>query len=331
MAVPVIAEPASTQTVAHTLSLVGSLEANEVVEIKSEIDGAIEAIRFEEGQPVNKGQLLIQIDGSKLRAMLAQAQANLSLAETTRERYKGLIEAGGVSRQEFDEAMSKYESSRAAVALVQEQLRDASIEAPFDGIVGARQLSVGQFVTPGTALTWLIDPDPIKVEFRVPERYVGQVKADQLVEVRVDPFPDASFRGKVYFVDPQIDPGTRTALVKAIVPNPDGQLRRGMFASVALTVGQHDGAVVIAETAIVHNDQSTSVYVIENGQAQPRPVQLGARLPGHVEVVEGLAPGEMVVTEGIQKLRPGAQVAVHPPESDPTTPKTPAPTPPSAR
>jgi membrane fusion protein (multidrug efflux system) len=223
--------------------------------------------------------------------------------------------------------MSTYAINRAALALVQEQLDDASIEAPFDGIVGARHVSMGQFVTPGTALTWLIDPDPMKVEFRVPERYIGQVQPRQEITVRVDSYPDQTFRGEVYFIAPEIDPDTRTGLVKAIIPNREAQLRRGMFANVSIGVGQRDDAVVIPETAVVHSDQSTTVYVVENDQAQPRPVRLGARLPGHVEVIEGIAPHELVVIEGIQKLRPGAQVVVRSPESSAATTKPPAPAP----
>jgi membrane fusion protein (multidrug efflux system) len=317
MAVPVVAVKAASQPVAQTLSVVGSLEANEAVEVRAEIDGTIQAITFEEGQPVAKGQPLVQIDTSKLEASLAQAAANLTLAEATRRRYEGLIEAGAVSRQEFDQALATFSANEAAVALIREQLQDANIVAPFEGVIGGRQVSAGQYVTAGTPLTWLIDGDPMKVSFRVPERSLGQIAIDQEAQVSVDAYPKDVFAARVYFVDPVVDAATRTALIKALVPNPDGRLRPGMFADVTLTLDVRPDAVVIPETAVIHDDQRTSVFVVEQDQAQPRAVRLGRRLPGQVEILEGLAAGEVVVIEGIQKLGPGSKVMIRAPEAAP--------------
>jgi membrane fusion protein (multidrug efflux system) len=323
MAVPVVATEAVERSVAETIALVGNMEANEVVEVKTEVDGTIEAITFEEGQPVEASTPLIQIDATRLKAALAQAEANLTLAEATRRRYEGLVEAGAVARQELDQALATFEANQAAAEAAREQLEDATVVAPFQGMVSARRVSLGQYVAVGETITWLIDGDPMKVEFRVPERYLGRVAVDQEVQLRVDAYPDEQFGGRVYFIDPQIDEATRTALIKAMVPNDDGRLRRGMFTEVTLTIGTRPNAVVIPETAVIHDADRTIVFVIEQEQAQPRPVRLGQRLPGEVEVVEGVAAGEVVVTEGTQKLRPGAKVVARRPGSDITSAEVP--------
>ena len=167
-------------------------------------------------------------------------------------------------------------------------MRDATVRAPFDGIIGARLVSPGQYVTRGTPLAWVVDLDPMKAEFQVPERYLKELRPGQPAEVRVDAYPDERFTGEVTFVDPQIDETTRTVLVKAALPNPDDKLRRGMFANLHVILRVRERAVVIPETALLLQGDATSVYVIEQDKAQPRPVTTGTRLPGLVEITQGL-------------------------------------------
>ena len=311
MAVPVVGVKALTQSVAQTLSLVGSMEANEVVEIKSEIDGTVEDIQFEEGQAVTAGQPLVQIDAHKLRATLAKAEADLTLAQATRQRYEQLVQAGAVSRQELDQVVATFGANKATVDLMKEELREASIDAPFEGVIGARLISVGQFVSRGASLTWLIDPDPMKAEFHVPERYIGQIRVDQPIQLATAAYPDQRFEGRIYFIDPQVDEATRTVLVKARLPNTDGRLRRGMFVDLKLTVGAREQAIVVPETALIFQGDLVSVYVVDQAQTvQPRQVTVGERMPGMVEITSGVAAGDVVIIEGTQKLRPGAKAAV---------------------
>lgn len=308
MTVQVVAFKSVRQPVSEKISLVGNLAANESVEIKSEIDGRVEEIGFEEGQKVKKDQVLFKINEQKLQASLAQAQANLTLAETTARRYQALIESQAISRQEFDQATAALDANKAELELIKAQREDATILAPFDGVMGQRLVSVGQFISKGTSLSFLISQDPVKAEFKVPERYLSQVKEGQAIDIRVAAYPDDVFSGEVYFIDPKIDESTRTALLKARVPNPEGKLRPGMFSNLDLIVATRR-AIVIPETALIIKGDAISVFVVdEKNTAHLRPVKAGLRLAGMVEIAEGLNEGEIVVTEGFQKLMEGAGV-----------------------
>lgn len=310
-AVQVVGYRSRISPLAQTLSLVGTLAANEAVEITSEIDGIAEKILFDEGESVKAGQILIEIDSGKLKASLDKAQADLQLAEATRQRFEGLGTSGAVSRQEVDRSVAEFEAAKAAVALAEEQLKEASISAPFDGVMGARYVSPGQFVVRGQPLSSLISQDPMKAEVRVPERFLSQLAAGQTVQVRVAAYPEETFTGEVYFIDPQIDEETRTALVKAKVPNGAGKLKRGMFATLELIVTVRENAIVVPETALLWNGDVASLFVVgEAGEVELRQVRPGIRQAGIVEIIEGLSEGETVVVEGTQKLGPGSFVQV---------------------
>jgi membrane fusion protein, multidrug efflux system len=315
--VNVVAVAAKEQPIQEKISLVGTMAANESVEIKSEIDGAVEEINFDEGHRVKKGQLLISVDKSKLEASLAQAEANLKMAETTSKRYETLIETRAVSTQEFDQTQADLAGNKATVDLMKAQLNDAAIEAPFDGVMGARQVSLGQFIAKGASISFLINDNPMKAEFRVPERYLSRVKEKQAIELAIAAYPNEKFKGEVYFIDPQIDEMTRTALIKARVPNPDGKLRRGMFANLELIVNVREKAVVIPEIALIPQGEKTSVFVIDaESQAQPRPVKIGIRQAGNAEIIDGLKAGEKVIIEGFQKVGPGSKVVPKEPQAE---------------
>jgi membrane fusion protein (multidrug efflux system) len=319
MVVNVVVFASRQQAVQERVPLVGTLEANEAVALMSELDGTVETVRFEEGQPVAAEDVLLEFDRGKLRASLAAAVAELQAAEARLARYQHLVDSGAVSRQELDDAAAARERLSAAADLAQEHLRDAVVRAPFDGAIGERLVSPGQFVTRGEPLAWVVDLDPIKAEFRVPERYLGRLKPGQSVDVRVAAY-DKRFTGEVTFVDPQVDEATRTVLVKAAIPNPDGALRRGMFANLDLILQVRPRAVVIPESALLLRGETASVFVVEEDVAQPREVTAGLRLPGFVEIASGLKPGELVVVEGTQKLRPGASVKTRVAEEPPAPP-----------
>lgn len=311
MSVNVVGYKAVLQPISEKISLVGNLEAQDVVEIKSEIDGTVEEIKFEEGQKVKKGDLLISIDRKKLEATLAQAEANLKMAEQTQQRYDSLVQTGAVSRQELEQAAAALEVSRAAVKLNKAQMHESGISAPFDGVMGERLISEGQFITKGTSLSFLISQDPMKAGFHVPERYLSRIQEGQEVEISVAPYPEEIFKGKVYFIDPKIDEMTRTALVKAKLSNLEGKLRHGMFANLQLTVHERPEALVIPETALILKGDDVQIYTVSEDQtAAIQPVKIGIRIPGFVEVTEGLAAGKTVVIEGFQKLAPGVKVVV---------------------
>lgn len=309
--VKVVGFKAEARDLSETISLVGTLQANEVVEIKSEISGTIEGVYFTEGDAVKQGDLLIEIDKKKIQAGYVQAEADLKLAQTTVDRYKALIESKAVSQQEYDQATAAFESAKASLDLVNEQLKDAAITAPFDGVMGQRLVSVGQFISQGASLSYLVSQNPIKAEFHVPERFLGEVEKGQKISMKVAAYKEEVFSGELYFIDPQIDALTRTALLKAYVPNDDGRLRSGMFANLDLIVNVKTGAIVIPETALITKGDTVLVYKVKDDQTvEQQAVTPGVRKEGVVEITSGLAPGDVVVTEGHQKLGPGATVEV---------------------
>lgn len=309
LAVQVVAVPARQQAVSETVSLVGSVVPNEAIEVQAEADGLVKEITFAEGQRVEKGALLVALEETKLAAQLAESEANLQLARTSFERVKELLRGKLISQQEYDQASGTYSANEAGVNLKRRLLKDARVTAPFSGITGARKVSPGQVVSKSTSLTMLVDLDTVKVEVGIPERYLGQVSVGQTLEFKVAAYPKDTFKGEVYFISPQLDAGTRTALVKARIANPDAKLKGGMFASLELRLQLRESALVIPEPAIVNNGDATMVFALTaSNTAQMKPVKIGLRLAGKAEVLSGLTVGEMVVVEGVQKLRPGATV-----------------------
>lgn len=314
----VVVVPVARDRVEEALSLVGSMTANEQVELISETDGKVVEINFDEGQPVEKGQLLVRLDDTKLAASLAEAEANYALSENNLERARDLLKEQLISSSEFDQTSAAFAANDAAVNLRKRQLADTKITAPFGGVVGARMISPGQVVTRSTTLTWLVDLDPLKVEINVPERFLRQVLPGQEIELKVTAFPDEAFTGKVFFVSPYVDPGSRTALIKAEVANPDHQLKPGMFAGLDLTLQVRTNAIVIPEVAInqvLEGGRATVMIVNAENQAEIRSVRVGLRTAGRVEIIEGLEVGEKVIVEGLQKIGPGMPVVLAPESS----------------
>ncbi|MCA9405951.1 MAG: efflux RND transporter periplasmic adaptor subunit [Candidatus Omnitrophica bacterium] len=311
MSTNVVGFKTEARDVEDKISVVGTLEANESIDIITEVNGTIERILCEEGQAVRKGDVLFEIDRNKLQTAYDQAVADLKLAETTAQRYENLVKSKAVSQQEYDQTVATLESARAAKIFAQEQLNDATIKAPFDGVMGERLVSEGQFTTQGKLLSFLFNQNPMKIKFNVPERYLNDVKVGQLITMNFAAFKDREFQGKVYFVDRKVSEKTRTILVKAYVDNPDGILLEGMFANVDLVFDVKKGALVIPETALIIKGDEVLVYVVGEDQAvQIRPVKVGKRFDGMVVIDEGLSVEETVVTEGYQKIGPGSPVNV---------------------
>ena len=312
----VIAVEARRQSVAEALSLVGTLAANEWVEIKAELEGMVVEIGFEEGKAVTKGQLLFRLDESRLTASLAEAEVNLKLSKVNHDRAQQLLRDKTISQQEFDQLASRFESMQAALAVRQRELKDTKIHGAFAGIMGARNVSTGQVIKKDTVLGTLVDVDPVKVEVNVPERFLSLLKLDQTIELRVAAFAGRTFKGQVYFIAPQVDTATRTALVKARIANPDLALKPGMFVNLDLTLQLRADAVVVPEPAIMVNADRAMIYIVDqDSNAQLRPVKLGVRQAGIVEILKGVESGQLVIVEGVQKVRPGSKVKPAGPEA----------------
>jgi membrane fusion protein (multidrug efflux system) len=308
-AVQVVAVPVRREPVLETVPLVGSIAPNEMVVIRSETEGLVETIHFEEGDRVSAGQLLISLDSTKLAASLAEAEANLQLSQTNYERARELLRDRLISQQDFDQEAAFLASSEAGVNLRRRLQRDTRIQAPFAGILGERRVSPGQVIDRNSIITSLVDLDRVRVDIQVPERYLSQIKVGQTIRFQVDAYPQTPFEGEVYFISPQLESTTRTAQIKAMVANPELRLRSGMFAKLELTVQLRDNALVVPEPALVSDGDRFQVFVVDaEKQVRLKTVRVGLRMAGKAEILEGLSEGDEVVVEGTQKIYPDAVV-----------------------
>lgn len=318
-AMPVEAAPVKVGPSRRDIVAIGSLRSNESVVVRPELAGRIVEIGFAEGQKVRKGQILVRLDASVERAELAQAQAALALAKTNFERADELVKRGAGTQRALDEARWKLRNDEAVVNLVQARLEKLVINSPFDGVAGLRRISVGDFVNAGADIVNLEMIDPLKVEFRVPEIFLSAVRHGQPIEVGVDAFPNRRFPGEVYAIDPQIDTAGRSIVIRARIANPEDALRPGLFARVTLTLAVRENAVFVPEESLIPmGSQHFVLKLIEPPAGAPvpqgakmaknTPVKLGDRRKGEVEIVEGLAAGDTVVTAGVLKVRDGMPV-----------------------
>jgi membrane fusion protein (multidrug efflux system) len=311
-ALPVKAVPAKLARAVIETGAIGTLRADEAVMIRPEIAGRIDRIAFDEGQSVKKGALLATLDAAETRALVASSRAQAGLDKQRLERAADLQKKGFISQQALDEMQSNYARSAAKLREDEAKLAKSEIRAPFSGVAGLRQVSEGAYVAAGTDIARLEKIDQLKLDFRVPETYFARLKSGLAVSVAVDAFPQAAFPGKIYAIEPAVDEQTRTVLARARVANPQIKLRPGMFARVQLTLAVRENAVWIPEEAIVPRGQDSFVFRVVDGKAELVPVQTGTRKVGEVEIMKGIAAGDVVVTEGTQRLVPGMQVSIIP-------------------
>lgn len=308
-AMPVKVAPVKVQTVNVEISAVGTLLAEEAVMIRPELPGRVTDIHFQEGQPVAKGARLVSLDGAEFQAQLAASDAEVTLNKRRFERAQDLYGKGFISSQALDDARGNLDKSLAQQREYQVRVAKTEIRAPFAGVAGLRLVSPGAYVSVGQDIARLENISAIKVDFRVPEIYLAKLKAGQEVGARVDAFVDERFLGRIYAIEPVVDPQTRTVLVRARIPNTNGKLRPGMFARISVPMERRENAMVVPEQAVVPRGKDTFVFRVVDGKAALTQVQIGHRTPGEVEVVQGLKPGETVVTEGQIKLQDGIPVA----------------------
>jgi membrane fusion protein, multidrug efflux system len=310
---PVSVEAAVVQarTLADDVSAVGSLVSNESVVLRPEVAGRIAAIRFRDGEPVVRGEVLVELDAAVQRAELQQARANLTLADSNFRRTRDLFARKFVSQSSLDNARSQLEVARAGVALAQARLDRMQIRAPFDGVVGIRSVSPGDFVKDGDVLINLEDIATLKVDFRLPEQYLDRVRRGQVVEVTSDVLPGERFNAAVDAIDPLVDAQGRAVRLRANLENPEGRLRPGVFARVRLILAERSEVVVVPEAALVPAPGNTQyVYQLIDDKARRVEVKTGVRRSSLVEIVDGLSAGAVVVTAGQLKLRDGTAVKI---------------------
>ena len=308
--VAVVAGPPAVVRLPQSITTVGSLRSDEAVIVRPEVAGRVAEISFREGQRVTKGQVLIRLDDSVQRADLERARANLTLSKSKYERAVDLRAKGFISGQAKDEAENTLKVAQADAELAAARLAKTEIRAPFGGIIGLRSVSVGDYVKEGQDIVNLEEIDPLKADFRVPEVFLSQVKAGQVLQVTMDALPDRTWPGQVYAINPLVDANGRAIAIRAQVPNADGKLRPGMFARVRLLTSEARDSLMIPEESIFPVGDDKFVYKVVDGRAMRQKVDIGLRREGKVEILGGLTAADTVVTDGIVKLRDGAPVRV---------------------
>jgi membrane fusion protein (multidrug efflux system) len=304
----VITQRVKLQPLVDKIEALGTATANESVDIRPRIASLVEEIGFTEGQKVSKGDLLIQLEDNETVAGLAVAEASLSESRSLYNRSKSLADTKAISASNLEQLLAQVKVDEAQVEAARARLDNTTIRAPFAGRVGLRRVSPGSFVDTTTVITTLDDISQIKLDFSVPETFLTVLSVGMSILAHSPVYPGRVFAGTVASIDTRLDPVTRAIQVRAIIPNPDDALKPGMFLSVDL---QRDrGEVLMApEQAIVPEGEAQFVFVVKNGIAEKRAVELGTRIPGFVAIESGLAAGEAVITEGTSKVRDGTRVS----------------------
>ena len=309
----------------QSLTAVGSLRSDETTIVRPEIAGRVAQILFREGERTAKGNVLVKLDASVQQADFERAKANYVLSKSKFDRATELRNQGFISSQAKDEAENNLKVAQADVELAQARLDKTAIRAPFAGTIGLRQVSVGDYVKEGQDMVNLEALDPLKVDFRVPELALSQVKDGQLLQIALDAIPDKVYDGRVYAINPLIDANGRSIVIRAQVPNKDGKLRPGMFARVRLFTSGSKDTMVIPEESLFPVGDDKYVYKVVDKKATRQKVEIGQRREGRVEIVNGLTPDDIVVTAGVIKLREGAPVSIANTASTPPVGKSEAP------
>jgi len=293
----------------NNLAVTGSIEANEQVEIRGQVTGFVQSISFKEGSTVKKGQVLVKVDDSELRAQLAQAQTRQNLASENAERARLLLAKEAISREEYDIATADFRTAKAQTQLIRAQLSKTTITAPFTGRIGLRNISVGAFLSPDVVVANLLNTDPIKITFSVPEKYASQVKTNTEITFSVAGSSE-KYTAKVYAIEPGIEATSRTLQLRARAANPSGALRPGSFAAIELPLSVLSDALLVPTQAVVPVQNGKKVFVSQGGKAKEVMIETSTRTAKDILVTSGINAGDTVLTTGILTLKEGTPVKV---------------------
>ncbi|MGV9004764.1 efflux RND transporter periplasmic adaptor subunit [Flavobacterium sp.] len=299
----------SEKDFSNSISISGSIDANEQVEIRSEVSGIVENIYFTEGSQVKKGQVLFRVNDSELRAQLAQANTKQNLAGENERRAKLLLAKEAISQEEYDIASAEFRSLKSQTQLIQSQLAKTSLKAPFSGKIGLRNISPGAYVTPMIVISNLVNTNPLKITFSIPEKYASEITMNAEISFTVSGSTD-TFKAKIYAIEPSIDTNTRTLLVRAKADNKDDKLFPGTYANVILPLKEIKDAILIPTEAVIPVQNGKKVFISENGKAKPIMVETGTRTQESIVVLSGLKAGDTLVTSGIMSLKPDSALKV---------------------
>jgi membrane fusion protein, multidrug efflux system len=308
--IPVEVVTAERGPIAEIVEAVGTLRANRSVDIVATVSGRLVRIAVGEGEAVAEGELLFELDAERERAAVLEAEADLQNLQTRFERANQLVARNALSQAESDDLGTQVQAAEARLEAARAALADRRITAPFDGVAGLREVSVGAFVDDGVVLTTLDDLTTVDLEFSVAQRFFGQVRAGMPVEADSTAFPGETFAGRVTRIGTRIDPESRSFRVRAELPNPERRLPDGLFMAARLILDERQDRILVPREALIVEGGSTFVFTAAGGVAARTEVEVGRRLAEAAEILSGLREGDLVVVKGQQRLRDGAEVAI---------------------
>lgn len=296
------------ETLRNQLSITGSIMPNESVDLRTEISGLITKISFKEGQYVSKGTPLLYLNDDELQARFQRLQYTQKLFETQENRQKQLLAREAISQEEYDIVLNQYNTTLSDLKLAEAQLSKTVIRAPFNGILGLRQVSEGSVIGTNDIIANFVNIDPIKIEFSIPERYANQVSVGSPIYFSNESTPE-EVMGKVYAFEPQIDAATRTLKLRAESPNKERRYLPGMFVRIRFVLGETEDALMVPSESIIPELQGYKVFVVgADNKAEERKVEIGTRTDTHVQIMSGLDVGDLVLTTGVLQARTGTPV-----------------------
>ena len=293
----------------NAIDITGTIDANEQVDLRSETAGNITGIYFKEGTHVNKGQLLVKVYNQDQYASLRSVQVQIKLAEIVEYRNRVLLQKEAVSKEEYDTSLSSLNVLKSQADLIRAQIAKTEVRAPFSGIIGLRNISPGGYLSPSSSIATLVNMDPAKITFSVPERYLPLIKTGSKIHFNIESSPQ-NFVGTVYAIEPNINQTSRTITVRAKSANPKGLLRAGSFAKINLTLEQIPKTIFVPTESVIPDIKSNKVFVVANGVAEPREVKTDVRTATGIQITDGLKPGDSVIVSGIIQLKPKAPLKI---------------------
>lgn len=297
------------QDFSNSISLSGSIDANEQIEIRSEVSGIVESISFTEGSQVSKGQVLLKVNDIELRAQLAQAKTKEGLSSENERRAKLLLQKEAISQEEYDIASADFRTMKAQTQLIQAQIGKTAIRAPFSGKIGLRNISPGTYVTPTTLIANLVSTNQLKITFSIPEKYASQISNGSEINFTVPNVTD-KFKAKIYALEPAIEMATRTMKIRALTENSSGKLLPGTFATIELSLGTIKNAILIPTEVVVPVQDGKVVYIAQNGKAKEVKIEALTRTDKSIVITSGLNPGDSLITTGMMSLKNDADIKV---------------------
>lgn len=306
---PVEVAKISTRPIEDRFEAVGTIEAEKAITVVSEINAAIISLPFREGSHIKQGTLIAQLDDTQLSAEVDRAEALRDQTKSAYDRIKTVVEQGAGAPQDLDDAAAALKVAEANLKLARAKLAKTRITAPFDGIVGARQVSPGAFITAGQPITDLAQIDELRINYSVPERFIARMKRGAEITATTTAYPGYKLKGTIEVIEPVLNSNTRSARIVAKLRNPGGRFRPGMSANVSSVLLKKEKALMIPSEAVFAEGENFLAYVVQpDSSVIKTPLKLGIRLTNEVEVIDGLSAGALVVRAGHQKLFPGAKV-----------------------